>query len=307
MWPVLGQKITEPGWDPDTVRILYFDDCCSKPFPPSARFPYHGATVRTITQPDGTYEDQMRDAESLRLLFAVQHRPAIGHAELTMYYPEGGMRLKAQFQEDTATAPPVVFIVPSVRQPLSAFAMLDGELRTFYSDGTLRQQADYQLGRRIRSQCYDFKGRPVDCNSNPPVLPPRLPAAAYSGQSFPFLVKTGHGTAPTISCKAAFVMSESGELLALRLKLPRRGISAESVALAAQGGRYPISFGLAANAQGSRGTGSHSGALNQELRFIGMEAGRLFYYDQKQPLKPVLIDGEPVATYFSLPIEFKLK
>lgn len=309
--PGVAQKIREPNWDPDTVRVLYFDDCCSKPHPPSAHFPYHGATVRTLTKADGTYEDEMRDAESLRLLFRVQHRPAAGHAELTMYYPEGSIRLKAQFLEDTAAAP-VVFIVPSLRRPLSAYALPDGELQTFYPNGAIRQEAEYRRGQRTRSQCYDFKGRPVDCNINSPVIAPRLPAAVYSGKSFPLVVRMpsanpGHDVQPIVSCKAAFVMSNAGELLALRLLLPRRGINAESAALAKQRGRYPISFGLAANRQGSRGTGSYSSALNQELRFIGIEAGRLFYYDPKQPLKPVLVDGEPVATYFTLPVEFGLK
>lgn len=307
----MAQKMREPNWDPDTVRVQYYDDCCSKPFPPSVRAPYHGATVRTLTSADGTYEDQMRDAESLRLLFIVRHRPAAGHAELTMYYPEGGIRLQAQFLEDTAVAAPVVFIVPSLRRPLSAYALPDGTLQTFYANGQPRQQAEYRRGQRIRSQCYDFRGRPVDCNSNPPVVLPRLPAKAASGQPFSFLTRTDFArpaqkAPPILKCEAAFMQGELGEPLALRILLPRQGISAESAALAAQGRRYSISFGLAANAQGSRGTNSRSGALNQELRFIGLDAGRLFYYSKEQPLKPVLMDGEPVTTYFTLPIEFRL-
>ena len=80
--PGMAQKITEPNWNPDTVRVRYFDDCCSKPFPPSVRFPYYGVTGRTFTETDGAYVDQMRDADSLRLLFTVRHRPASGRGEI---------------------------------------------------------------------------------------------------------------------------------------------------------------------------------------------------------------------------------
>lgn len=304
--PGLAQTITEPGWDPDTVQVRYYDDCCPRPFPPSARFPYHGVSVRTRPLAAGAYEDQLRDAESLRLLLTVRHRPAAGHAELTMYYPAGGIRLRAQLLEDATAPVPVVFIVPSLHRPLSAYAAIDGILQTFYPNGAIRQQAEYRLGQRVRSECYDSEGRPAACNANPPVVAPILPAVATSGQPFLFVVRRddsspGHPTAPLIKSKAVFQLKNTGEPLALRILLPRRQISAESVALVANGGRFPISFGLAANAPGSRGTGSFSGALNQELRAIGMQAGRLFYNSPEQPLRPVLLDGEPVATYSRCP------
>ncbi|MFD2717722.1 hypothetical protein ACFST9_03280 [Hymenobacter monticola] len=295
-------------YDPDTVQVLIFDyDSQYEAFKSNQPL-FRRVAVRTITDSTGGYTDRMVELNAKRVLLSVRH--ASGRAVLSMHYPDGTLRLRAGFLEDTLGPAPTAFFVPSLRRPLSAYAALDGEVQTFYRNGALRQVANYRLGKRITSQCFDFRNRLVDCNANPLIIPATLPKKVTSNHSFTYQA-VGRAENSNIyrstASKAQFVHDTQGELRKLLILLPRQQISAESVALVTQRGEVPINFMLAPNTNGSHGTGITSGALNGELRSIALSAGRLFAPNAAERITSAIIDGESVALYFTLPVQFGLK
>lgn len=306
LYPLISwsQVATEWDYNPDTVRTLYFDSHGPRPFPPSEQFPYQGVIVRT-TPVAGGYEDRLVAIAPQQLWLSVRHELAAGKAMLTMFFPNGQPRLQAEFLEDTTTVAPTEYLVPSLRRPLAAHALLDGEVSTFYAAGQLRQRARYERGRRVASQCFDFKNRPVPCNSNPLLIPAGLPSLVYTTEPAKLFPSRGIGQRKPDPVTAVFVTSPQGEMHWLRVLLKPSQVDAETAGLAQQHPQFLIDFLLPATATNTSGTHSNSGALNIYLRGLALRAGSFF--SQPYSMRPALLDGEPVPTFFKLPVQFELK
>jgi len=265
--------------------------------------------VQSVADGMGGYEDRMTDVRTKQLLFTIRHKGRSQEAEFLMYYPNGGLRVKAQFLDDSMDLTPTAVFVPSLHRPLSAYALLHGELTTYYADGNIRQQSFYQQGARVKSQCYDFKQRPVACNDNQLIIPAKLPADVYS--QHPLDLQIGRGMVdrngrPMI-VKGTFILSSRGNLQRWKLSVPKGEISRETVGFIMQGTVVPINFAIVSKPSINTSMGSRSGAGNNELRSIAISAGMCFWPNPKREILPAMIDGQEVTTYFNLPIEFKLK